>query len=89
MRAGERPQLGHEVVAHPGVQELVELGAVLVGDAERGVAGVDELTSGVDEPVEHGVEAQLARNREHHVAHRRERVVARDGCHVVHPTSVD
>ena len=89
MRAGERAQLGHEVVAHAGVEELVELGAVLVGDAERRIAGVDELTGRVHQAVEHRVESQLAGDREDHIAHCRERVVARDGCHVVHPTSVD
>src|SRR5262245_52767212 len=33
VRAGEGPELGDEVVAHARVQELVERGALLVGDA--------------------------------------------------------
>src|SRR5262245_10887099 len=89
VRAGEGTELGDEVVAHARVQELVELGALLVGDAERGVLGVDELTCRLHEPVEHGIESKLARDREHHVAHRREHVVARSVGHVVHPTSLD
>jgi hypothetical protein len=63
------------------VEELVELDAVLVGNTECRVTRAHELTGGVHEPVEHGVETELAGDCEHDVAHGRERVVARSLCH--------
>ncbi len=71
VRARERTHRLDQLVAHPGRDEARER-ALAVRDAERRVARAGELARGVHEPLQHGLDLVLGREREHDVGERAE-----------------
>ena len=73
VRSGERADGVDLLVGEPGGDPPAEPVALLVGDAEGGVAGPGQAPGRLDEPLEHGVGAQVAGDPEERLAHRRQR----------------
>jgi hypothetical protein len=67
--SGQRAHRGDQLIAHPRGDELGEA-AVAVGDADGGVARVDEPARGVGEPLQHRLDRRLGGDRQHRVVHR-------------------
>ncbi len=70
--ARQRAERGDQLVAHPGREEAAEA-ALAVGQPERREARAGELARAVDEPLQHLVDREPGRDREHGVADRLER----------------
>ena len=83
--ARQRSERGDQLVAHARREEAAEA-ALPVGQSERGVPCTGELARAVDEPLQHLVDRELGRDREHGVADRLERRADRRG-HACNDTS--
>ena len=68
VRLGQRPEPLDQLLVHARGEELGEA-ALAVGDPERGVAGVHETPRDVDQTLQHLLDLEVRRHRQHRVAH--------------------